>query len=446
MQAEDKAVAVWYSDAEKLVRSLAAAIHWRHNLTSRNTVFVWNDNPSEQEIENAYTDANLRNDAELEQQQLQMESWKADAERLYHNYDDSWVSCYFVELGNLTIPDLSPNRTAAAVLRELTDRICFRGRELASKSLSRTPLNCGDVVNWQDWERWLPAVTSLVQERLLRERILIERAIADKKTSEPAQTRIYPTINRQTQSVVERAVIKQLAAKMFPDGLPATGQHFNDLINYLNNFTGTSHEKTIWDRYYSLRGYTEDRLPFMRTEAEKHGLTADEWLSREILIELKKFGSKLETAGNGTATALHPDKHLPEPAGAKKKNTGNRKLFESGQSELVYQFLKMWHRYSEVDKDGNDLFRNGPVGVNELERYAIEKCTGKDEEPPSRATISRWFKVSKRFGSHKEYKRCCNRNEIEAYFKMREDELIKVFQGKNQPLERSTEDDDIDID
>lgn len=143
-------------------------------------------------------------------------------------------------------------------------------------------------------------------------------------------------------------------------------------------------------------------------------------------------------------------KQVPAAATPKTKRSrtsGEPKLlFERTQRDLVYDFLKLWHRYGQQDKNGKDLFRGGPVVLNELAKFAEQQCQGRKETAPSKATISRWFQDQKLFGGYKGYDVKCCQQQIEAYFKLREADTTTTYQGKRPGKERATYDEQQDLD
>ncbi|MDP1563941.1 MAG: hypothetical protein Q8M16_21375 [Pirellulaceae bacterium] len=173
-------------------------------------------------------------------------------------------------------------------------------------------------------------------------------------------------------------------------------------------------------------------------------------------IKLNLFGDYRKKTKSGLCGCidslirwLESQPHSSNPKGRteqSRKGSKPKPLFDTTQRDLVYQFLKLWHRYGEQGKNGKNPFRNGPVGVSELATFAKEQCHLKTEIPPSKATISRWFKDQAIFRGHKKYVVMCRNSQIESYFRIREAEAVKVFQGKLSTKERSIHDEQPDLD
>jgi hypothetical protein len=98
----------------------------------------------------------------------------------------------------------------------------------------------------------------------------------------------YPSESKG--SFIDRRIAGKLAKVMFPNGLPELlGENERKLIDFLRSFTGTDHEKTVWDEYYRVRSIAEADLAFLESEADTEGLSIRELSARDVLQMIQKF-------------------------------------------------------------------------------------------------------------------------------------------------------------
>jgi len=157
-------------------------------------------------------------------------------------------------------------------------------------------------------------------------------------------------------------------------------------------------------------------------------------LNKRLTLEHSQITRDLATIHGKQVAATNPPKKT-------NRKDQSSEPFKRTQQELVYEFLKLWHRYGQTDRKGKDLFQNGPVGLNDLAKFAREQS---NTHAPSKATISRWFR--QHFDGHKQYEIKCRLNNIEAYFQKREGEKNAVYQSDDLTTERSDYDEEMDLD
>lgn len=98
----------------------------------------------------------------------------------------------------------------------------------------------------------------------------------------------YPSEVRAT--VAKKIKAKQLGKKMFPEGFPAQlGEYGKRLKEFLDDYTGTDHEKTVWDEYYRISRVSDEDFAALESEAAAERLSVHELLAREIHQSLKTF-------------------------------------------------------------------------------------------------------------------------------------------------------------
>jgi hypothetical protein len=102
-------------------------------------------------------------------------------------------------------------------------------------------------------------------------------------------------MKRKTPSECNPTTEEQIRAKriekaLFPEGLklPASGPHWNALMDFLHFYVQTEHEQNVWHEYHR-RATSLNGLPLVEAAANAEGLSLEEYEAREHLKQLRKF-------------------------------------------------------------------------------------------------------------------------------------------------------------
>lgn len=143
----------------------------------------------------------------------------------------------------------------------------------------------------------------------------------------------------------ERAKLKHLASRMFPQGVPPSkqGRHEKELSDFLKLFTGTPHEKAVWDKYYEWRGYPDHELPELTKIAEKEGLTVEELLAKLLLESLQRFTAVNNLVPRPATEATPQHTKEPKRSQAGGRPRGGRKKAYSDQD--LKDIKQAWDKF-----------------------------------------------------------------------------------------------------